>query len=115
MARSRRRALGSKVASTCLFGLCLLASPPELEASLKDPIKLGEADERLKDLKETLDDAAKAAQEEKRPSEEYLAKRLVKGQLLLAEHDAEASAIVFLDLLENYPSSRAAKQSLYYL
>src|SRR5690606_6678883 len=48
-------------------------------------------------------------------TEEELAKRLVKGQLMLVDRDVERAAIVFLDLLENHSNSQAASQALYFL
>jgi tetratricopeptide (TPR) repeat protein len=40
---------------------------------------------------------------------------MVKGQLMLVDHDIERAAIVFLDLLENHSGSQAASQAMHFL
>jgi tetratricopeptide (TPR) repeat protein len=71
--------------------------------------------DRIEEIESVLTAAEQAANEEPEVTEEQLAKRLVKGQLMIVEHDFERAAIVFLDLLENHPSSQAASQALHFL
>lgn len=70
---------------------------------------------RLDEAEDALKKAAAAAKKGVSVSEEELAKRLVQGQLQLAEGDYEGAAITFLDLLENHPKSQAAPQAVYFL
>src|SRR5690606_23450423 len=71
--------------------------------------------DRIEEIESVLTAAEQAANDEPAATEEQLAKRLVKGQLMLVEHDYERAAIVFLDLLENHAGSQAASQALHFL
>jgi tetratricopeptide (TPR) repeat protein len=93
----------------------LLSAPDRAHAGRNDTIEIGEAVERLRDVDKMIREAEKAAAADKKKTDEELAKRLVEGQLMLAERDVERSAIVFLDLLENNPKSNAASQAMYFL
>ena len=59
--------------------------------------------------------AERAAAKEAVPSDTQLAKRLVRGQLQLAEGNFEGAAITFLDLVENYGDTPAGTQAIYFL
>ncbi len=67
----------------------------------------------------TAEDVATAAEQaaarDDRRSDADLARRLVAGQVMLAQKDSERAAVVFLDLLENAPGSSAAVQARFYL
>ncbi|NVB39086.1 tetratricopeptide repeat protein [Pseudenhygromyxa sp. WMMC2535] len=112
---ARRCLVGLSVA-----GLLALASLRPATAAAASPrqgegFALDDAVERLADIESVLVSAEKAANADPEASEEELAKRVVTGQLMLAERDLEGAAIVFLDVLENYPNSQAASQALYFL
>jgi tetratricopeptide (TPR) repeat protein len=85
------------------------AAPPSEEFSTDDAV------DRLSDIESVIVSAEQAGNEDKPETEEELAKRVVTGQLMLAEHDTESAAIVFLDVLENHPDSEAASQATYFL
>jgi tetratricopeptide (TPR) repeat protein len=87
------------------------ASPPRRSRDFDLTVAL----DRIEEIESVIAAAEQAANDEPEATEEQLAKRLVKGQLMLVEHDAERAAIVFLDLLENHPTSQAAAQALYFL
>lgn len=72
-------------------------------------------DAKLDEAEEALKKAAAAAKKATGVSEDELAKRLVQGQLQLAEGDYEGAAITFLDVLENHPKSQAATQAVFFL
>lgn len=71
--------------------------------------------DRIEEIESVLTAAEQAANHEPTQTEEELAKRLVKGQLMLIDSDFERAAIVFLDLLENHPNSQAAAQAMHFL
>ena len=66
-------------------------------------------------MQRVVTEAEAGARKETTKSVKALAKRLVEGQLLLAERDTERAAIVFLDLVENHPGTPAASQAMFYL
>ncbi len=71
--------------------------------------------ERLREAERVVVEAERAAAVQPEASDEQLAKRLVEGQLKLADRDVEPAAVIFLDLIENHPDSPAAPQAVYYL
>ena len=87
------------------------ASPPRRSREFD----LAVAIDRIEEIESVLAAAEQAANDEPEATEEQLAKRLVKGQLMLVEHDYERGAIVFLDLLENHAGSQAASQAMHFL
>jgi TolA-binding protein len=99
--------------AAALLGVALLpaarvhAAPGERS----DDAALEEMAAKLKEAEASLRAAAKAAGREPEATEEELAKRLVRGQLQLAEGDFQGAAIVFLDLVENHPQTRAALEA----
>ena len=100
------------LASAVLLGATLPTSADAAKPSgLDAKAARGRAAEIRKDLAELL----QKAQASTGPTEAELAKRLVRGQLMLSENDPEHAAIVFLDLLENHPATDAARQALVYL
>ncbi len=113
----RRRLLCAGMAMFWSVGMgpASLAWVGDTHAARTETIQLGQAVERMRGVEAMIVDAERAAAMEHRPTEEELARRLVQGQLMLAEHDVERAAIIFLDLLENHPDSQAAAQALYFL
>ncbi|MEX1364818.1 MAG: tetratricopeptide repeat protein [Nannocystaceae bacterium] len=101
-----------------LVGICValgLALPGAAAAAPGDRDFLDRQDAKLDEAEDALAKASAAAKRAVGPSDEELAKRLVQGQLQLAEGDYEGAAIAFLDLLENHPSSQAAPQAVFFL
>ncbi|MCH9679815.1 MAG: tetratricopeptide repeat protein, partial [Deltaproteobacteria bacterium] len=90
------------------------ASEPRGRAGKKDEL-LEKLTDKVGDAEQVLAAAAKAANKEKGPTEEELAKRLVRGQLKLVEGDFEGAGVAFLDILENHPNSQAAPQAVFFL
>ncbi|MBX7081419.1 MAG: hypothetical protein K1X88_19615 [Nannocystaceae bacterium] len=78
-------------------------------------VKLGDLATQLREAEQNVVAAERAAAKDPKPKEVELARRLVAGQLLLAEGDAEGAAIKFLDLVENHPGSQAGAQAVYFL
>ena len=87
----------------------------EAAAASRTDEMLKAAINRSREIEKMLIAAEKEAAKVHKRSEEETAKRLVEGQLMLAEHDVERAAIVFLDILENNAGSQAASQALYFL
>lgn len=81
----------------------------------KDAAKLGDLVQRLRESEESVVKAERAAAKEAVPTDTQLAKRLVAGQLQMAEGDYEGAAIKFLDLVENYGETPAGTQAIYFL
>ncbi len=81
----------------------------------KDQAKLGDLVQRMRESEGSVVKAERAAAKESVPTEGQLAKRLVKGQLQMAEGDYEGAAIKFLDLVENYTDTQAGTQAIYFL
>ncbi len=81
----------------------------------KDRAKLGDLVQRLRESEGSVVKAERAAAKESVPSEGQLAKRLVAAQLQMAEGDYEGAAIKFLDLVENFGSTQAGTQAIYFL
>lgn len=102
--------LGSELAPFQLIGT-VEAAPPRRSRDFGLKVAI----DRIEEIESVLAAAEQAANDEPEATEEQLAKRLVKGQLMLAEHDYERAAIVFLDLLENHPRSQAASQAMHFL
>ncbi|MCX4239520.1 tetratricopeptide repeat protein [Paraliomyxa miuraensis] len=69
----------------------------------------------LREVEQSLAKAEQAAKREPEASADELAKRLVRGQLQLAEGDYQGAAIAFLDIVENHPSSQASIEATFYL
>lgn len=99
--------------------VCVLLGPIGRAAEAAPPSDEGfdvdDAVARLSDIESVIVSAEQAGNKDKPETEEELAKRVVNGQLMLAERDVENAAIVFLDVLENHPSSEAASQAQYFL
>jgi len=70
---------------------------------------------RTLDVERAVENAEVGAKTEEPTTVKLLAKRLVEGQLLLAERDTERAAIVFLDLVENHAGTPAASQAMFFL
>ncbi len=85
------------------------AADPEIPASLQSVLV------SLAAVEEVAVAAEQAARRDATRSDAELARRLVAGQVMLAQRDSERAAVVFLDLLENAPASPAAAQARYYL
>ncbi len=111
MSRAAFRRLGGVTLVAALLVTPLVAQGARREKV----VELSEVVERLREAERVVVAAERAAAADDKKSEEALAKRLVEGQLKLAERDVEAAAIIFLDLIENYPQSEAAPQALYFL
>ncbi len=75
---------------------------------------LAPLERRLAEATEAIRGALKVAQASAAKSAEETAKRLVEGQLLLAE-DPERAAIIFLELAEGYPEASAGQQGRFFL
>lgn len=99
--------LGLVLAAALLWPLPAEAAPKRLT--------LEQIEARVDEAQKNIAAAEKAAGGEKTPTEAELAKRLVRAQLDLEEGDYEGSAIVFLDLVENYPDTPAGIQAVYFL
>lgn len=92
------------------------AAPAESNKRRRDKDDaLSDLSATLREADKSLRKAAQAAKREPKVSDEELAKRLVRGQLALAEGNYEGAAIAFLDILENHPSSLAAIEATFYL
>jgi tetratricopeptide (TPR) repeat protein len=109
-----RRLLGIACVAALLGPLAVVlpvhAAPPS-----SDDFSTDDAVARLKDIESVIVSAEQAGNADRPETEEELAKRVVTGQLMLVERDVENAAIVFLDVLENYPDSEAASQAQYFL
>jgi tetratricopeptide (TPR) repeat protein len=92
-------------------GTALLApaAAPEIPAALQSVVVA------LTSVEEVAAAAEQAARRDDARSDAELARRLVAGQVMLAQRDSERAAVVFLDLLENAPGSPAAAQARFYL
>lgn len=98
-----------------LVGLVGWAIASPAWAAPKDGPGLGELATALREAEANVVAAERAAAADDTPSDATLAKRLVDGQLRLAEGDAEGAAIKFLDLIENYAESPAGIQAVHHL
>lgn len=97
-----------------------LVVPTQAEAApsrrrKKDAAKLGDLVQRLRESEASVVKAERAAAKDAVPTDTQLAKRLVAGQLQMAEGDYEGAAIKFLDLVENYGDTPAGTQSVFFL
>jgi tetratricopeptide (TPR) repeat protein len=113
-----KRSLHGAIAAAVLAGLGLcapvaMAAPVEGEgrSTRREDEAIDELSAKLREAEESLQKAAQAIAHEPKPTTEELAKRLVRGQLALAEGDYEGAAIAFLDLVENHPASPAALEA----
>lgn len=79
-----------------------------------DP-ELAQLQRRLQSVAAMVKTASDIAGKQQAQNTEFLAQRLTLGQLLLQEHAGERAAILFLDILENYPDTVAAVQARFYL
>ena len=77
------------------------AAAPEIPASLQSVVVA------LTAAEEVAAAAELAARRDETRSDAELARRLVAGQVLLGQRDSERAAVIFLDLLENAPTSPA--------
>lgn len=108
------------IASVCLAvafagGGVVASATAQAAPGRRKGATLGELVEQIREAETVVVDAERAAAKDVVATEKQLAKRLVEGQLRLAEGDHEGAAIVFLDLVENYPDSQAGPQAVYYL
>jgi len=78
-------------------------------------VELSELLDRLREAEKSVVGAERAAANEPKATEADLARRLVSGQLRLADGDYEGSAILFLDIVENHPTSRGAPAAMFHL
>ena len=85
------------------------AAAPEIPASLQSVVVA------LTAAEEVAAAAEQAARRDETRSDAELARRLVAGQVLLGQRDSERAAVIFLDLLENAPTTPAAAQARFYL
>jgi TolA-binding protein len=95
------------------FALPARAAPAE--GSRRDDEALEQMAAKLREAEESLEKAALAVEREPKTTDEELAKRLVRGQLQLAEGDYEGAAIAFLEIVENHRASPAAPEATLYL
>ncbi|MBK8719740.1 MAG: hypothetical protein IPN32_34250 [Deltaproteobacteria bacterium] len=109
----RLRAVTHRAGAIALAIATLLAAGPAIARDRE--VKLGDLATSLREAEENVVAAERAAAKDPRAKETELARRLVDGQLLLAEGDAEGAAIKFLDLVENYPESQAGAQAVFFL
>ena len=114
-ARARRRASrlpGIAVVAALLAPVLLPASRAHAAPGEgRDEAALEAMAKQLREAEESLQAAAKAVAREPEASEEELAKRLVRGELQLADGDFSGAAITFLDLVENHGTTRAALEA----
>ncbi|MEM6995481.1 MAG: tetratricopeptide repeat protein [Myxococcota bacterium] len=87
----------------------------EAAPSRRKKVELSDLLDRIREAETSVVGAERAAAKEPKPSEADLAKRLVAGQLRLADGDYEGSAILFLDIVENHPTSRGAPAAGFHL
>lgn len=113
LARRGGRWLGA--ATLVLVCVSLVSASTYVHAAVRRPIKLGEASSIVRDVESVVVAMERAAATEVEPGDDELARRLVRGQLMLAEADYERAAIQLLDLVENHPNRPAGQQALYYL
>ncbi len=114
------RPIGLGFACVCallvpLAGARPASAAPPFESDSEDDLSTKAAVARLSDIESVIVSAEQAGSKDKPETEEELAKRVVTGQLMLAERNVENAAIVFLDVLENHPDSLAASQAQYFL
>ncbi|MEZ4382098.1 MAG: tetratricopeptide repeat protein [Nannocystaceae bacterium] len=85
--------------------------PGEVPAEVaKSPIE-----RRLSEATEAIRAAFKVAQAAGERSADAAAKRLVEGQILLEEGDAERAALIFLELAESFAGAPAGLQARFFL
>jgi tetratricopeptide (TPR) repeat protein len=90
-----------------------IAAPPR--GGAQDVVSTAEIEDRAREAADTIRRAYTLARQVEAPTAEELARRLVRGQLLLDRDEPETAAVVFLDLLENHANTPAAKQASFYL
>lgn len=101
-------AIAASLAAIALYP----ASPAQAApGERKDEAALEAMAATMSDVEDSLRAAAKAVEREPEATEEELAKRLVRGELQLADGDYQGAAIAFLDLVENHGGSRAALEA----
>jgi tetratricopeptide (TPR) repeat protein len=81
-----------------------------LEEAAKSPLE-----RRLSEATEAIRGALEVAQKAGKKSADEAAKRLVQGQILLEEGDAERAALIFLELAEAFPGAPAGDQARFFL
>lgn len=92
-----------------------MVAPPGAQARPSTDKEFASLQKDLEEVTILVATAEKVAAATAVATEAELAKRLVGGQLRLAEGDYEGAAIVFLDLIENHRASQAGPQAVYYL
>ncbi|MFO7565598.1 MAG: hypothetical protein R6X02_23345 [Enhygromyxa sp.] len=115
MARLRKPIFAALSLALVLTAELASVAPAEAAPPRSRKFDLASAIDRVKEIESVIAAAEQAANYESEATEEELAKRLVRGQLMLVERDDERAAIVFLDLLENHPGSQAASQAMHFL
>ncbi|TPV93676.1 MAG: hypothetical protein B7733_19195 [Myxococcales bacterium FL481] len=112
MLRSRRRVRLLGWMRLVAVAVCL---PWPGVAQARRPIKLDQAMAIVRDVETVVVGMERAAAADRTVGDDELARRLVEGQLTLAEADYERAAIQLLELVEHYPERPAGQQALYYL
>lgn len=123
MRRLSRLRRGRTLATLTLAGTLGVFAPlapglspvPEARAAKTPGVSGKDARKQVAEIRRDLGEIVRKAKTREKPTDSELAKRLVSGQLKLGDHDPEGAAIVFLDLLENYPQTDASRQALVYL
>ncbi len=110
-----RKARNARARVRRLLAVVVLSTPTLTHAAPTPSERLEGIEARRLDVERMVAEAEEGAKKEETTSVKALAKRLVEGQLLLAERDTERAAIVFLDLVENHTGSPAASQAMFFL
>lgn len=112
----RRRGLTAWISLVAPLALVMAPGRADAQGPRRDKSSdLERALASTRDIESTIVEAERAAAKKEKATAEQLARRLVEGQLMLAERDVERAAIVFLDLIENHRGSPAAAQAWHYL
>jgi hypothetical protein len=104
---SGARLLSHRGAAQLSLGPALLAPA----AAIEIPPELAGVAAAIAGAEDVASAAEAAARREDQRSASELARRLVAGQVMLAQKDSERAAVVFLDLLENAAGTPAASQA----
>ncbi len=118
---ARRRAAGSTLRAWTLavaasMGAATLSLTPSI-ARAEDPdrAELERLAKRLDELERRVASAQRTASKDPAISQEELARLLVRGQLMLADANAEQAAFTFLYLAEEHGDSAAGAQAMHWL
>lgn len=112
--RARRSVFGRALSWVVVLAVVAAPVVPEAEGRVgRRPVQLDRLVGDLREAERAIVDAGRAAGVTVEPTPEQLAKRLVDGEYALAVGDAEAAAIIFLDLIEHHPDTPAGIQAVY--